>query len=175
MFEGFELCSSRCKGVHTGGVGTPSYASPEQLNGKNYDFKTDIYSCGLILFEMFHPCTTFSERAACFRDIRKSRLPSKMLQHYPVESAMILWLVSADPADRPSTEGKYLQFLINLLLEILHSDLFTSLEEDVTILRNKLIQSQKIIQTLSKRITELEEQLKEKSSNDLSLLEERSE
>eukprot|EP00903_Cladosiphon_okamuranus_P016380 g15105.t1 len=39
----------------TGGVGTYLYASPEQMSGKGYDEKTDVYSLGMLLFEMCHP------------------------------------------------------------------------------------------------------------------------
>lgn len=31
----------------TRGIGTPTYASPEQLRSKQYDYKTDIYSLGI--------------------------------------------------------------------------------------------------------------------------------
>jgi hypothetical protein len=46
------------------GVGTPFYCSPEQLKaGTHYDQKVDLYSLGIILFEMCHPITTGMERA----------------------------------------------------------------------------------------------------------------
>ena len=40
-------------------LGTPLYMSPEVIDYGNYDYKADIYSIGIILFELlslgFHP------------------------------------------------------------------------------------------------------------------------
>lgn len=48
----------------TVGVGTPFYCSPEQLKpGMHYDQKVDLYSLGIILFEMCYPMSTGMERA----------------------------------------------------------------------------------------------------------------
>ena len=51
-------------GDHTAGVGTRSYASPEQMKGSDYDSSTDIYSLGLILFELCYPMYTVSDRTS---------------------------------------------------------------------------------------------------------------
>ncbi|RXN24875.1 eukaryotic translation initiation factor 2-alpha kinase 3 [Labeo rohita] len=47
---------------HTGQVGTKLYMSPEQLSGNSYSHKVDIYSLGLILFELLCPFRTQMER-----------------------------------------------------------------------------------------------------------------
>ncbi|ELV10785.1 Eukaryotic translation initiation factor 2-alpha kinase 3, partial [Tupaia chinensis] len=47
---------------HTGQVGTKLYMSPEQIHGNNYSHKVDIFSLGLILFELLYPFSTQMER-----------------------------------------------------------------------------------------------------------------
>ena len=43
-------------------AGTRSYASPEQLRGESCTPKADIYTLGLICFELHYICRTTSER-----------------------------------------------------------------------------------------------------------------
>jgi serine/threonine protein kinase/tetratricopeptide (TPR) repeat protein len=50
-------------------VGTPSYLSPEQIRGERLDARTDLFSCGLILYEMATGQRVFSgDTAAVIRD-----------------------------------------------------------------------------------------------------------
>ncbi|HEY0783396.1 MAG TPA: serine/threonine-protein kinase, partial [Thermoanaerobaculia bacterium] len=41
-------------------VGTPQYLSPEQLQGHEADARADIYSCGIVLYEMFTGALPFT-------------------------------------------------------------------------------------------------------------------
>ena len=52
--------SSLADGDNTAGVGTRSYASPEQMKGSDYDSSTDVYSLGIMLFELCYPMYTVS-------------------------------------------------------------------------------------------------------------------
>jgi serine/threonine protein kinase len=50
---------------NTAGVGTRSYASPEQMSGSDYDSSTDVYSLGIMLFELCYPMYTVRTPFAC--------------------------------------------------------------------------------------------------------------
>ena len=53
---------------NTAGVGTSSYASPEQISGSDYDSSTDIYSLGIMLFELCYPMMTVCKGAFLLRE-----------------------------------------------------------------------------------------------------------
>lgn len=64
------LVPAKGEGKRTTGVGTPSYASPEQLERSAYTNAADIFSLGMILFEMLHPIfSTAMERATIFSEV----------------------------------------------------------------------------------------------------------
>lgn len=91
----------------TAGVGTYLYASPEQVAGKKYNAKTDIYSLGMILFELCHDrFTTTMERYMALRDARESLFPENYRWHKrcPELMEMLGKLLSHDPMARPSAE-----------------------------------------------------------------------
>ncbi|CAO3651471.1 unnamed protein product [Cunninghamella blakesleeana] len=73
--------------THTIGVGTRTYASPEQLaySGKPYNEKVDIYSLGIILFELYQPFSTFMERADAINKLKNAMLPDGFVEKYPKE------------------------------------------------------------------------------------------
>ncbi|KAK3842709.1 MAG: kinase-like domain-containing protein, partial [Linnemannia gamsii] len=87
------------------------YASPEQLARPNlgYDQKADIYSLGIIFFELYHPFSTLMERHAVLRTLRNGELPTEFVSRWPKEAAFVLWLMAEDPRMRPSA-GEILEF-----------------------------------------------------------------
>jgi len=60
---------------HTQRVGTSLYMSPEQSKGHPYNYKVDIFSLGLILFELLNFFNTETERFKVLEGIRNHKFP----------------------------------------------------------------------------------------------------
>ncbi|XP_064124891.1 eukaryotic translation initiation factor 2-alpha kinase 3 [Loxodonta africana] len=86
---------------HTGQVGTKLYMSPEQIHGNNYSHKVDIFSLGLILFELLYPFSTQMERVRTLSDVRNLKFPPLFTQKYPQEYVMVQHMLSPSPVERP--------------------------------------------------------------------------
>ncbi|XP_076990995.1 eukaryotic translation initiation factor 2-alpha kinase 3 [Tamandua tetradactyla] len=86
---------------HTGQVGTKLYMSPEQIHGNNYSHKVDIFSLGLILFELLYPFSTQMERVKTLSDVRSLKFPLLFVQKYPHEYVMVQHMLSPSPLERP--------------------------------------------------------------------------
>ncbi|KAI7890225.1 kinase-like domain-containing protein, partial [Mucor mucedo] len=94
------------KRTRTVGVGTRTYASPEQLAVpvQPYDEKVDIYSLGIILFELFQPFATGMERADSIEKLKHGVFPDGFLELYPKVSALIIWMMDEKPHHRPTAQ-----------------------------------------------------------------------
>ncbi|RZF38282.1 hypothetical protein LSTR_LSTR009005 [Laodelphax striatellus] len=90
---------------HTARVGTHLYMSPEQVLGKPYSYKVDIYSLGLILFELLVPFSTEMERAQTLQDLRKNKFPSHFQTNFYQEYQLLSLMLSHRPEERPTTYG----------------------------------------------------------------------
>uniref|UniRef100_A0AAY4ERQ5 non-specific serine/threonine protein kinase n=1 Tax=Denticeps clupeoides TaxID=299321 RepID=A0AAY4ERQ5_9TELE len=86
---------------HTGQVGTKLYMSPEQLSGNSYSHKVDIYSLGLILFELLCPFRTQMERVRTLTEVRALKFPPPFTKSNLQETEMVRSMLSRNPAERP--------------------------------------------------------------------------
>uniref|UniRef100_A0A673YE43 Eukaryotic translation initiation factor 2-alpha kinase 3 n=1 Tax=Salmo trutta TaxID=8032 RepID=A0A673YE43_SALTR len=86
---------------HTGQVGTKLYMSPEQLSGDLYSHKVDIYSLGLILFELLCPFRTQMERVRTLTEVRGLQFPAVFAKNNVQELGMVRSMLSLNPAERP--------------------------------------------------------------------------
>ncbi|KQK04781.1 protein SUPPRESSOR OF PHYA-105 1 [Brachypodium distachyon] len=77
------------------------YRSPEELSQLKGTFPSNIYSLGVILFELFCCCETWELHCAAMSDLRHRILPPNFLSESPREAGFCLWLLHPDPRSRP--------------------------------------------------------------------------
>ncbi|HET6976481.1 MAG TPA: serine/threonine-protein kinase [Pyrinomonadaceae bacterium] len=89
--------------------GTPAYMSPEQLEGRELTPKSDIFSLGLVLYEVFTGKKAFE--ASSMQDLlrlrRSDTTPTSPAQYVPeldpLIERVIFRCLERDPAKRPAT------------------------------------------------------------------------
>ena len=82
-------------------MGSVLYSSPEQLYGDEYDYRTDIYSLGIILFEMLNRFETEMERNIKITELKKGKVESYLEEKY---IRFIKVLIEDDYKKRPDTK-----------------------------------------------------------------------
>jgi serine/threonine-protein kinase len=89
--------------------GTPEYMSPEQFTGRELTPRSDIYSLGLILYEVFTGRKAFkADSLSALIRLRKSESmpenPSSIVRDLdPLVTSVIERCLAFDPKDRPAT------------------------------------------------------------------------
>ncbi|XP_061197425.1 eukaryotic translation initiation factor 2-alpha kinase 1-like [Saccostrea echinata] len=128
---------------HTSGVGTSTYAAPEQLEGTLYNYKSDVYSLGVILFEMFNTFQTEMEKFHCMDQLRKNgELDEDFLKEWPLHASFVKRMTSLHPNERPSVR------------EILDSELFLTKDQVIQNLRQTLKDKDEEIRKLKAMLEE---------------------
>ncbi len=96
-----ELAGAGSATVTNMGVMTPSYASPEQIQGKSVTTATDIYSLGVILYELLSGYRPFEKKGQDLKEIYKAiietdpPLPSSLKADLSKEK-LELWKTGSD-------------------------------------------------------------------------------
>ncbi len=90
------------------GNGTPAYMAPEQLSGEDVSVRSDIYSLGLVLYEIFTGKPPFeSATLAGLMQARRESVPvnpSTLVRDLdPVVERVILRCLQPKPANRPGS------------------------------------------------------------------------
>lgn len=105
-----------------GFLGTPHFASPEQLEEKELDARSDIYSLGVTLFYMLAGQTPFSGSIAQVMSQHLYREPpmERLANQPPSVLRLVEKLLQKDPANRPADGGEVVR-LIDETVELLPS------------------------------------------------------
>jgi tRNA A-37 threonylcarbamoyl transferase component Bud32/DNA-binding NarL/FixJ family response regulator len=93
-------------------TGTPYYVCPEQIENRDPDARGDLYSLGVVLFEMLvgalpYTGNNLNEIFAGHRSGAVPRLPQRVLRYQPI----IDRLLAKDPADRYPSAALFLEDL----------------------------------------------------------------
>jgi len=93
-------------------TGTPYYACPEQIDNREPDERGDLYSLGIVLYEMLvgtlpYTGNNLTEIFAAHRTAPVPRLPQRVLRYQPI----IDRLLAKEPADRYPSAALFLEDL----------------------------------------------------------------
>jgi serine/threonine-protein kinase len=88
-------------------LGTPTYMAPEQVRSRTIDARTDIYSLGVIMYEMFTGRAPYvgEDMAVLFQHVEGKPVPPRDLNPElpPALEAIILKAMAVDPEQRYQT------------------------------------------------------------------------
>ncbi|MCB9644896.1 MAG: protein kinase [Myxococcales bacterium] len=107
--------------------GTVAYVSPEQIMGKEIDHRSDLFSFGILLYELLLGHRPFGIKGAPFGEIMQAILqplhqtPKEQLPSLPSTfNDLILRLLEKEPDQRPSSAREIYSTLESLLREEQH-------------------------------------------------------
>lgn len=103
-------------------VGTPAYMSPEQGRGEAIDHRADLWSLGVVLYEMAVGHRPFQAKTALgtLTKIATEQPPSPRSMHRQIPQALselIMQLLAKNPADRPPTATNIAERLLAIQLQ----------------------------------------------------------
>lgn len=110
--------------AHTNGiVGTAQYFSPEQARGETVDLRTDLYSTGVLLYEMLTgkpPFTGDTAVSVAYQHVSESPVPPSMMNpsvSLAIDS-VVLKALAKDRTQRFQSAGEFRSALANAVMGI---------------------------------------------------------
>jgi serine/threonine protein kinase len=97
-FDTKKLTQETIDNILTKHIGTELYSSPEQLQGSKYTYKTDIYSIGILIIDMFFSYKNDKERIKLIKSLNKE---NKNINKNNKYSTIVSILCDINPDIRP--------------------------------------------------------------------------
>lgn len=153
----------------TAGVGTATYAAPEQVRSKSYGTAVDIFSLGLILLELVCCFETEHERLDWFNRVRTQRcVPPLLEQEYPQIASTILACTHISSSERPSArelgaiykiQSPHATQQVSLSMDVQH------LQEELAKKDKQLAEKDEIIEAMRLEMEKMKLQISESVTN----------
>ncbi len=104
-------------------VGTPAYMSPEQCRGEPVDARSDVYACGVLLYQLLTGRTPFTGESPIDIAIKHVRVPATSPAEWvpglhPGLEALVLKALEKSPGHRPESARAMHDELVRLLPEL---------------------------------------------------------
>jgi serine/threonine protein kinase len=101
-------------------IGSPHYISPEQAQGQNADYRSDIYALGIVLYEMLvgeRPFEDTTPLAIVLKHLNTPMpSPREKRKNLPESVVRLLfWMTRKDPKKRPASYRQLLEKIDSLL------------------------------------------------------------
>ncbi|KAI3803488.1 hypothetical protein L1987_31640 [Smallanthus sonchifolius] len=95
------------------------YTSPEEAGGGSSSCASDVYRLGVLLFELYYPCSSPEEKNITMSTLKHRVFPPQLHFKWPKEAFFSMRLLHPDPASRPKID------------EVLESEFLNELREQL--------------------------------------------
>nr|WP_243742504.1 Stk1 family PASTA domain-containing Ser/Thr kinase [Actinorugispora endophytica] len=100
-------------------MGTAAYLSPEQISQSTADARTDVYACGIMLYELLtgrQPHTGDTPISIAYQHVNEDvPRPSRVVPGIPAEvDSLVVRATERDPRYRPANAGQFLAALFEV-------------------------------------------------------------